>query len=65
MPLFLTIFEGPSPLEAKPILATRDPGIIGVVRRLLMERLTEDPVNKLVPLKHPPRRAKKEDYDEQ
>jgi hypothetical protein len=43
MALFLTVFEGDSPAHARPVLATSDPAIIAVVRRLLMDRLVEEP----------------------
>jgi hypothetical protein len=43
MAIFLTVFEGDSPAQARPVLATADPAIIAVVRRLLMDRLVEKP----------------------
>ena len=42
MPLFLTIFDGPTPAEARPLLTTRDPDAIAVVRNFLMKRITEE-----------------------
>ena len=42
MPLSLVIFNNPTPYEAHPLLATHDPIIIAVVRRLLLERLGAD-----------------------
>lgn len=62
MPLFLTIFEGPTPLKARPILATRDPDIIATVRQLLMARLEGKPAGKVGPLR--PRKGKEEGRDE-
>jgi hypothetical protein len=50
MPLFLTIFEGESPSEAQPLLATHDPAIIAAVRRLLLARLGHESRGKLLPL---------------
>jgi hypothetical protein len=41
MPLFLTIFEGPTPDSAMPLLATHDPEILAAVRQLLLDRLIE------------------------
>ena len=39
MRLFLTILRGPSPAEAKPILATEDDRLIQLVRGWIAERL--------------------------
>ena len=39
MPLFLTILEGPSPSEAKPLIATSDAHLIGLVAQELFDRL--------------------------
>jgi hypothetical protein len=50
MAIFLTVFEGDSPAHARPVLATADPTIIAVVRRLLMERLGDEPTGTLMPL---------------
>jgi len=38
----IVVYAG-SPSVAHPILATRDPQIVEVVRRLLLERLTTEP----------------------
>jgi hypothetical protein len=38
MSLFLTIFEGTTPADARPIVAISDADIIAAVRRLLFER---------------------------
>jgi hypothetical protein len=43
MPLSLVIFDNPTPEEARALLATHDPAIIAAVRRLLMERLGDEP----------------------
>lgn len=40
MRLFLTILEGPSPAEAKPLIATEDPRVIAAAVRELANRLT-------------------------
>jgi hypothetical protein len=50
MPLSLVIFENPSEEEAYPLLATRDPAIIAIVRRLLMDRLAEKPTGTVLRL---------------
>ena len=50
MALSLVIFENPSEEEAYPLLATRDPAIIAIVRRLLMDRLTEKPTGSVLRL---------------
>jgi hypothetical protein len=42
MPLSLIIYENLSPEETYPLLATQDPDIIAVVRRLLMARLGDN-----------------------
>ncbi len=39
MSLFLTILEGPSPSEAKPLIATSDAHLIGLVAQELFDRL--------------------------
>ena len=61
MPLSLVIFENPSSEEAYPLLATRDPAIISIVRRLLMDRLAEEPTRPVLPLQRPqtPRNQRK------
>ncbi len=43
MSLFLTILEGSSPGEARPLLATQDPHIISLVARELLSRLAPGP----------------------
>ena len=61
MALFLTVFEGDSPAQARPVLATSDPAIIAVVRRLLMDRLVEEPMRSILQLQPPqtPRNQRK------
>lgn len=39
MPLYLTILEGPTPLEARPVLATQDQTLIRETARRLLARL--------------------------
>ena len=39
MSLYLTILEGPTPLEARPILAIQDQATIEAVARRLLQRL--------------------------
>jgi hypothetical protein len=51
MPLFLTIFEGSTPADARPIVAIRDTDIIAAVRRLLFERLADNAKQKVVHLR--------------
>lgn len=41
MPLFLTILEGPTAPEARPIMAIHDPHILAAVRALMHDRLTD------------------------
>ena len=43
MPFFLTILEGATPDEARPILAIHDAEILGAVRTMLHTRLGEVP----------------------
>ena len=40
MPVFLTVLEGSTPEDARPILATRDPAILRLVAQELHRRLT-------------------------
>lgn len=40
MPLFLTILEGATPDEARPILAIRDAQILATVRAMIHTRLS-------------------------
>ena len=39
MRLFLTILEGESPLDARPLIATEDPAVIQAAVRELLARL--------------------------
>jgi hypothetical protein len=55
MPLFLTIFEGSTPADARPIVAISDAAIIATVRSLLLERLRDEPTRKVVHLKPMPK----------
>jgi hypothetical protein len=41
MALFLTILEGPTPAEARPIVAISDAKILSAVRKLLLQRLSD------------------------
>jgi hypothetical protein len=50
MSLFLTIFEGTTPANARPVVAISDADIIAAVRRLLLERLADKAARKAVPL---------------
>lgn len=50
MPLFVTVLEGRTPEEARPILAIRDHKILAAVRAMISERLTEDHAARVVPL---------------
>jgi hypothetical protein len=51
MSLFLTIFEGTTPADARPIVAISDADIVATVRSLLLERLADEPTRKIVHLK--------------
>jgi hypothetical protein len=55
MPLFLTIFEGTTPADARPVVAISDADIAATVRSLLFERLGDEPTRKIVPLKPMPK----------
>jgi hypothetical protein len=55
MPLFLTIFEGTTPADARPIVAISDAEIVATVRSLLLERLADEPTRKIVQLKPMPK----------
>jgi hypothetical protein len=50
MPLFVTVLEGRTPEDARPILAIRDHKILAAVRAMISERLIEDPVDRVVSL---------------
>ena len=60
MSLSLVVYEHPSPEEVHSILATRDPHIISIVKRLLLERMEDKPAHELVPPKRDRRRTRKE-----
>ena len=51
---FLTIFEGTTPADARPVVAISDADIIAAVRRLLFERLADNAKQKVVHLKPKP-----------
>jgi hypothetical protein len=51
MSLFVTIFEGTTPADARPIVAISDADIVATVRSLLLERLVDKPPRKIVHLK--------------
>jgi hypothetical protein len=55
MPLFLTILEGPTPADARPIVAISDAKIISSIRSLLMKRLSGGSPGAVVPLRKSPR----------
>ena len=50
MSLFLTIFEGTTPADARPVVAISDADIIAAVRRLLFERLADNVKRKVIHL---------------
>jgi hypothetical protein len=50
MPLFVTVLEGRTPEDARPILAIRDHKILAAVRAMISERLTDDPGDRVVTL---------------
>lgn len=60
MTFSLVIFEHTNPTEAHPLLATRDPNIIALVKRMLVERLGDEPTGNIRPLKRPQRDVKRE-----
>lgn len=51
MPLFLTIFEGPTHANARPVVVTDDAEVMAAVRSLLIRRLTEGSPGAVVPLR--------------
>jgi len=51
MVFFLTIFEGSTPADARPVVAIKDPDILAVVRQMLSDRLTEALGDPVLPLK--------------
>jgi hypothetical protein len=51
MAFFLTIFEGSTPADARPVIAIKDPDILAVVRQMLSDRLTEALDDTVLPLK--------------
>lgn len=53
MPLFLTILEGATPDEARPIMAIRDAQILATVRAMIHARLAAEPPDKVVSLSKP------------
>jgi hypothetical protein len=61
MSLFLTIFEGTTPADARPVVAINDAQIIATVRCLLLERLGDEPTRKVVHLKPMPKVSREHD----
>jgi len=61
MPLFLTICEGTTPADARPVVAISDADIIAAVRRLLFERLADKAKRKIVHLKPIPEGTREHD----
>jgi hypothetical protein len=53
MPLFVTVLEGRTSEDARPILAIRDHKILAAVRAMISERLTEDHGDRVVSLSKP------------
>jgi hypothetical protein len=53
MAFSLVIFENSSEDEPYPVVATRDPSIIAIVRRLLMDRLADERPKPLLHLQRP------------
>jgi hypothetical protein len=49
MPIYLTLYEGETAAHAQPVIATSDPAIIALVRRLLLQRLSGDPLSQRIP----------------
>jgi hypothetical protein len=50
MPLFLTILEGTTPDDARPIMAIRDVQILAKVREMVQARLVETAPAPVVPM---------------
>jgi hypothetical protein len=61
MPLFVTIFEGNTPADARPVVAISDADIVATVRALLLERLADEPTRKIVHLKPMPKASRERD----
>jgi hypothetical protein len=61
MPLSLVILEGPTPATSLPILATRDPHIISVVRELLLDRLVARQTGKMLSIQDARTRSQQEE----
>jgi hypothetical protein len=61
MSLFLTILEGTTPADARPIVAISDAEIVATVRSLLLERLADEPTRKLLHLKPVPKVSRERD----
>lgn len=53
MPLFLTILEGTTPEEARPIMAIRDAQILATVRGMIHARLAAESPDTVVSLSKP------------
>jgi hypothetical protein len=58
MSLFVTIFEGNTPADARPIVAISDADIVATVRALLLERLADEPTRKPLHLKPMPKASR-------
>ena len=65
MPLFLTVSEGTSVAEARPILATSDQKVLKAVGRLLAERLDPEDLVAKIQLIRSQTDVDDEDVDEQ
>lgn len=63
MALFLQILEGPTSAQARPLVAIRDPAVIGAVARELAKRLEPVP-SRLMHLAGGLKRASKEPADD-
>ena len=61
MSLSLVIFEGSTPEESIPILATKDPTIIAFVRQLLWSRLQDYALKAQTHDATPPHRGSREE----
>jgi hypothetical protein len=64
MPLSLIILDGPTPQTSHPVLATRDPSIIAVMRELLLKRLEDKPTATILPLSRPNHQKGSRDAEE-
>mgnify|MGYP001571875107 CR=1 FL=1 len=61
MSFSLILYEHHTPTEVRPLLGTRDPEIIAVLKRLLMERMEDEPAKKVRPRRNTLREVQSDD----